>query len=135
MTSVAPAIARKMRKSIQERGLRRRCNILGISNTRTNKAPTARWRSFLPKLSGCASTGVEVALIFDMSSSIFHNRSFNAVSWQQAADFAHACKGAPHVRNGDGAADDQRDVERIDHFLAFPAFLAAADQVIGDAVI
>src|SRR5260370_5103958 len=56
-------------------------------------------------------------------------------SWLQAADFAHARESAPHVRNGDGAANDQRDVERIDHFFTFPAFLAAADQVVSDAVI
>src|SRR5258708_34688485 len=53
----------------------------------------------------------------------------------EAADFAHARKGAPHVRNGDRAANDQRHVKRIDHFFALPAFFAAADQVISDAVI
>src|SRR5713226_8341181 len=53
----------------------------------------------------------------------------------QAADLAHAGKGAPHVWNGDGAAYDQRYVQRVNHFFALPAFLAAADQVIGDAVV
>src|SRR5260370_41298598 len=53
----------------------------------------------------------------------------------QTADFTHACKGTPHVRNGDRAANDQRDVEKVDHFLALPAFFAAADQVVSDAVI
>jgi len=37
--------------------------------------------------------------------------------------------------NGDRAANDQRDVESVDHFLALPAFFAAADQVVSDAVI
>src|SRR6266849_1364054 len=37
--------------------------------------------------------------------------------------------------NDDGAADDQGDVERVNDFLALPAFFAAANQVIGDAVI
>src|SRR2546427_789035 len=37
--------------------------------------------------------------------------------------------------NGDGAADDQGNVERINHFFALPAFLAAANQMIGDAVV
>jgi len=39
------------------------------------------------------------------------------------------------MRNGDGAADDQRHVEGRDHFFALPAFFGAADQMIGDAVI
>jgi len=53
----------------------------------------------------------------------------------QAADFAHTGKGAAHVRYGDGAANDQRYVEGVDHFFALPAFFAATDQVIGDAVV
>src|SRR5258708_18556094 len=53
----------------------------------------------------------------------------------QTADFAHACKGTKNVRNGDRAANDQRHVERVDYFLALPAFFAAADQVVSDAVI
>src|SRR2546430_6709409 len=65
-----------------------------------------------------------------------HLRSFKVdLSRLQAADFAHAGKGTPHVRDGDRAANDQRHVERIDHFFALPAFFAAADQVIGDAVV
>ena len=65
---------------------------------------------------------MDEALIFDLSR-------------LQAADFAHAGKGTPDMRNGDGAADDQRHVQGVDHFFALPAFFAAADQVIGDAVI
>src|SRR5216683_570479 len=36
---------------------------------------------------------------------------------------------------GNGAADDQRDIESVDHFVAFPAFFTAPDQMIGDAII
>src|SRR3989442_4970741 len=65
-----------------------------------------------------------------------HLCSFNAdCSRLQAADFAHTGKGTPHVWNGDGAANDQRYVQRVDHFFALPALFAAADEVIGDAVI
>src|SRR5712664_900062 len=121
-TSAAPATPKKTRKSIQERGLRRTCRIFGINNTKAKRAPTARWRSLLPKPSGWERAGLEVVLIFNLSR-------------LQAADFAHAGKSAPHVRNGDGTADDQGNVERVDHFFALPAFFAAANQVIGDAVI
>src|SRR6266852_4833138 len=31
--------------------------------------------------------------------------------------------------------DDQRHIERVDHFLALPTLFAAAHQVIGDAVV
>src|SRR5260370_19391605 len=65
------------------------------------------------------------------SSLIFQHQ----LSRLQAADFAHAGKSAPHVRNGDRAANDQRHVESVNYFFALPAFLAAADQVIGDAVV
>src|ERR1700722_5182735 len=37
--------------------------------------------------------------------------------------------------NGDGAADDQSDVQGVDDLLAVPAFFAAADKVVGDAVV
>src|SRR5216684_3522794 len=39
------------------------------------------------------------------------------------------------MRNGNGTADDQSDIQRVNDFLALPAFFAAAGQVIGDAVI
>src|SRR5580704_18994620 len=39
------------------------------------------------------------------------------------------------MRNGDGAADDQSDVQSVDDFLAVPAFFSAANEVIGDAVV
>ena len=50
-------------------------------------------------------------------------------------NFAHARKGASHVRNGDGTPDDQRDVERVNNFVARPAFLGAANKVISDAIV
>src|SRR5947209_19535334 len=37
--------------------------------------------------------------------------------------------------NGNGAADDQRDIESVDYFVAFPAFFTAPDQMISDAII
>src|SRR5207249_1573771 len=39
------------------------------------------------------------------------------------------------MRNGDGAADDQGYVEGVNDLVALPAFLAAAHQVVGDAVV
>jgi hypothetical protein len=39
------------------------------------------------------------------------------------------------VGDGDGASDDQGDVEGINNFITFPAEFAAAHQVIGDAVV
>jgi hypothetical protein len=48
---------------------------------------------------------------------------------------AHAGKGAADVGNGDGAADDQGDVQSVSHFIALPALFTAANQVIGDAVV
>ena len=37
--------------------------------------------------------------------------------------------------NGDGAADDQGHVQSVNDLFAVPAFFAAANQVIGDAVV
>src|SRR5260370_36499344 len=53
----------------------------------------------------------------------------------EAVDFAHARKGAAYVRNGNGAAHDQGDIQRVDDFFALPAFFAAALQMIGDAIV
>src|SRR5712692_2312214 len=53
----------------------------------------------------------------------------------QAGDFAHAGEGAADVRDGDGAADDERDVKSVDDFVAVPAFFAAADKMVGDAIV
>jgi len=50
-------------------------------------------------------------------------------------DFAHAGEGAADVRNGDGAADDEGDVERVDDLFALPAFFAAAYEVVSDAIV
>jgi len=48
---------------------------------------------------------------------------------------SHSGEGAPDVGDGDGAADDQGDVEGVDDFAAFPPDFAAADEMIGDAVV
>ena len=53
----------------------------------------------------------------------------------KAIDFAHPCEGAPDVRNRDGSADDQRDIERVDDFIPLPAFFATAHKVVGDAIV
>src|SRR5580693_2248257 len=120
----APASARRMRKKSQERALRSRCRSLGMSNMRTKKAPMSALRILAPVPSGDESVWLGVALIFDR----YPLRL-------QAVDFAHAGKGAAHMRNSNGAADDQSDVECLNHFFAVPAFFAAADQVIGDAIV
>jgi hypothetical protein len=48
----------------------------------------------------------------------------------EAIDFAHASEGASYVRDGDGAADDERDIKGVKDFVALPAFFAAADEVV-----
>ena len=53
----------------------------------------------------------------------------------KAVDFAHACEGAPDMGNGDGAADNESDVEGVDDLVALPAFFTATDQVVGDAIV
>jgi hypothetical protein len=47
----------------------------------------------------------------------------------------HSGKGAANVGDGDGASDDQGDVEGVDDFAAFPADFAAANKMIGDAIV
>src|SRR5258708_17115586 len=53
----------------------------------------------------------------------------------KTVDFAHAGEGAAHVRNGDGAANDEGHVEGVDDFFALPAFFAAAHEMVGDAIV
>src|SRR5262249_48605716 len=53
----------------------------------------------------------------------------------QTRDFAHAGEGAAHMWNRDRATHNQRDIERVDHLFALPAFLSTPHQMIGDAVI
>src|ERR1700731_2218521 len=47
----------------------------------------------------------------------------------------HSVKGPADVGNGDGAANDQGDVQGVNDFGAFPADFAAADEMVGDAII
>jgi hypothetical protein len=56
-------------------------------------------------------------------------------SWFQRIYLAHAGEGAADVRDGDGPADDERDVQRVNHFGTVPSFFSAANEMIGDAVI
>src|SRR4029077_14282838 len=60
-------------------------------------------------------------------------RSWSGIS--KAVDFAHAREGPADMRNGDGAADDEGDIEGVDDLVAFPAFFAAAHQMVGDALV
>src|SRR5712692_6439427 len=53
----------------------------------------------------------------------------------EAGDFAHAGEGAADVWDGDRAANDERDVKSVDDFVAVPAFFAAADKMVGDAIV
>jgi len=53
----------------------------------------------------------------------------------EALDFAHAGKGAADVGNGNGTADDQGDIERVNDFFPAPAFFRGADEVVSDAVV
>jgi hypothetical protein len=48
---------------------------------------------------------------------------------------AHAGESAADVGNRDGAAHDESDVEGVNDFFAIPAFFAAANEVIGDAIV
>src|SRR5260370_8373921 len=56
-------------------------------------------------------------------------------SRMEAVDFTHPRKGAAYVRNGNGAAYNQSDIQRVDDFFALPAFFAAAHKMIGDAIV
>jgi hypothetical protein len=47
----------------------------------------------------------------------------------------HSGKGAANVGDGDGTAYDQGDIQSVDYLSAAPANFAAANQVIGNAVI
>src|SRR6202043_3918426 len=53
----------------------------------------------------------------------------------EAVDLAHAGEGAADVRDSDGAADDEGDVEGVDDLFALPAFFTAAHEMVGDAVV
>jgi hypothetical protein len=53
----------------------------------------------------------------------------------EAVDFAHAREGAAYMRNGDGAADNEGDVEGVYDVVALPAFFATAHEMVGDAVV
>src|SRR5712692_1120869 len=53
----------------------------------------------------------------------------------EAGDFAHAGEGAAEVRDSDGTADNERDVEGVDDFVAVPTFFAAAEEMISDAIV
>src|ERR1700758_3585861 len=39
------------------------------------------------------------------------------------------------MRDGNGAAYDESDIQGVDNFVALPAFLAAAHKMVGDTVI
>lgn len=56
-------------------------------------------------------------------------------SRSQTIDLAHSRKGAANVRDSDGAADDQGDIQGVDDFLALPTLFTAANQMISDAVV
>ena len=53
----------------------------------------------------------------------------------QTVDLAHAGEGAADVRNGDGATNDEGDVEGIDDLIALPALFAAAQEMVSDAIV
>ena len=48
---------------------------------------------------------------------------------------SHSGKGPADVGDGDGASNDQGDVQGVNDFSAFPADFAAADEMVGDAVV
>jgi len=53
----------------------------------------------------------------------------------EAVDFAHAGESTADVGNGDGATDDEGDVEGVNDFFSGPAFFRAADEMVRDAVV
>src|SRR5262245_13535483 len=81
---------------------------------------SGRWA----EIRGCSFIGLAAALLRGMG-----------FLWLEAVDFAHAGEGAADVGNGDGAADDEGDVECVDHFFPAPAFFGAADEMVSDAVV
>src|SRR6266446_3923894 len=147
-TREAPATASTTRKANQLRRSRRRFRSLGRSRTTAKSAPNAKLRSRATTVSSCwEATGVEVVLITLRSSAVQcfstargknkTNSSAAVVTSGvfKAVDFAHAGEGAAHVRDGDGAADDEGHVEGVDDLVALPAFFAAAHEMVGDAIV
>ena len=53
----------------------------------------------------------------------------------KAVDFAHAGESTADVGNGDGATDDEGDVEGVNDFFSGPAFFRAANEMVSDAVV
>ena len=54
---------------------------------------------------------------------------------RETGNFAHSGERTADVRNGDRTADDEGYVQCVNHFVAAPAFFAAADEMVSDAVI
>src|SRR2546423_4986847 len=117
MTRATPAVARRIRSASQVRGLRRTRRSRGTRSTSPNSAPIPALRSRLPMPSLVAVAEPAVSLTL------------------QSFDFPHARERTAHVGNGNRAAHNQRNVQRIDDFIALPALFAATHQMIGDAVV
>src|SRR5260370_29728567 len=151
ITSEAPVRAKRTRKASQLRGSRRIFRSLGTSRTSAKRAPRARLRSRAAIVSCGEAMGVEVVLITLRSGAVKccstvrgkNKTNSRLISREMAArlgisktvDFAHASEGAAHVRDSDGAADDEGDIEGVDDLFALPAFFAAAHEVVSDAVV
>src|SRR6266852_2536133 len=134
-TRDAPAMASRMRKASQLRRSRRRFRSLGRSNTSAKRAARPKLRSRAAAVSCGEATGVGVVLITVRSGGVYcfsiARRKSKIISWRlgvfETVDFAHAGEGAADVRDGDGATDDQCDVEGVDDLVALPAEVAAAE--------
>src|SRR6266849_4949112 len=144
ITREAPAMASSTRKANQLRRSRRTFTSLGTSSTRAKRAPRPRLRSRAAVVSCRGATEVEVVLITLRSGTVqcfstcagkrqkqFVSNAGAVVVMSgilEAVDLAHAGEGTADVRNGDGAADDEGDVEGVDDLVTLPAFFAAAHE-------
>src|SRR5229473_2635688 len=114
---------------------------MAVRNMARPARPKLRSRS--AAVSCGEATGVEVVLITVRSGGVYcfsiARRKSKIISWRlgvfETVDFAHAGEGAADVRDGDGATDDQCDVEGVDDLVALPAFFAAAHEMVGDAIV
>src|ERR1700742_4866669 len=68
---------------------------------------------------------------FKVAENSLRNFALRRETW----NFSHSGKRTADMRDGDRTADDEGYVQRVDHFVAAPAFFAGPHEVICDAII
>src|SRR4029077_2426157 len=125
-TTAAPRHASAKRNRAQELSLRWSCSKRGKRRSAKKRAAPTKPRRLGRNFASSAAIAVGVVLMAGCR--LFYIRL-------KPLYLSHSGKGTADVRDGDGASDDQGDVEGIDDLVAFPADVAAADEMVGDAVV